>query len=853
MAWQDYATLDVLDLCKQKGSNSENGLSTEEAQKRLEQDGRNIISVIHTSAWRIFLRQLKSPFIYMLLVAAILSAVLTNYSEGVMIFLFIAINTALGFFQEYRSEKTAGMLSKLISWRSKVMRDGQEANIPMDELVSGDVVILETGDKIGADARILSVHNFSVDESALTGESEAIYKQAERLSKAAKNISTASNMVFAGTAVVSGRALAMVTVTGKHTEFGRIASLAASTKRVSSFQVGISKFSSFIMKLVLVTLAFILLLNFVIKGGNLNWPELLLFGIALAIGVIPEALPLVMTFSFSKGAANLAKRKVVVKRLSAVEDLGNIEILCSDKTGTLTENKLRVADRYALTPQGKEEALLLGLLASGPDVENDDPFDQAIRLAAGSSGQNWLGDYKVLFESPFDPKFLRNNVLAEKDKKAVFVVRGALEVILPMCPAADAKKIEAWARKQGTLGRRVLALASKKISKLHFDDFSSRFRDQEKKMTFVGLISFSDPVKESTISAVARAAELGIKIKIITGDSAEVAGAVGVEVGLCVRPSEVMLASVFSTLSEEEKLKALEDYNIFARVAPDEKHEIISRLQAKYSVGYLGDGINDAPALKAAGVSLAVDNASDIAREAADIILLENDLNIIIDGIREGRAIFANSIKYIKATLASNFGNFYAVAIASLLINYLPMLPLQILLLNLLSDFPMIAIAGDTVDDEELKTPKRYDTREIIIAALALGVISTIFDFMSFAIFSRISPAALQTNWFIASVLTELVFIFSIRSRRFFLFARRPGKSLLWLTLPAAAMAILIPFTAFGAKYFHFEAPKPIYIVWILGICALYLASTEAFKLIYYRSSKKKNSDVLLQPLLGSK
>ena len=838
MSWKDFASLDVLEVCKQLGSTCENGLSGQEARKRLVDQGRNSVSSSRLSAGQIFWRQLKSPFIYLLLFASLLSFVLQNFAEGIMIILFIFINTALGFFQEYRSEKTAKMLSKLITWRSKVIRNGKEQLVLTEELVVGDIIVLETGDKVGADARLLFTQNFSVDESALTGESAAVFKESERHKVGDGGLEEAVNMVFAGTAIMSGKATAIVTAIGAKTEFGQIAGLVSKTKRVSSFEVGINKFSNFILKLTLVTLAFVIVLNFIIKGGRLDWLELIIFAIALAIGVIPEALPLVMTFSFSKGAAKLAKKKVVVKRLSAVEDLGNIEILCSDKTGTLTENHLKVASRFASDKGQEEEVLLFSLLAASSSADSHDPFDESIRLAAGRSGRQWKENYKILFDSPFDPKYLRNNVLAEKDGQVIFLVRGALEVIAPMCQRGDLDGAFAWAKEQGRLGRRVLAIASKSVADLNFDDFSARFREEENGMELQGLVSFVDPVKTSTISAVAKAKELGVGIKIITGDSLEVAAAVGMEVGLCNSLEEAISASDFAKLDEIGKGEALHRYNIFARVSPEQKHEIIKRLQAEHSVGYLGDGINDAPALKAAGVSLAVDNASDIAREAADIILLENDLNIIIDGIREGRAIFANSIKYIKATLASNFGNFYAVAIASLLVDYLPMLPLQILLLNLVSDFPMIAIAGDNVDDEELLSPRHYEVHDIIIAALALGVISTIFDFVFFALFSRISPAVLQTNWFIASTLTELLFIFSIRSRRFFLLARRPSPILAYLTIPAALAAIIIPYTHFGQTFFSFTPPQPKHLLWIVGIALLYLASTEIFKLLYYH---KKN------------
>ncbi len=846
MSWKKYALLGSSDSAEELKTDLERGLSEEESAKRLETDGPNLISSNRVLAWQIFIRQLKSPFIYLLLAAALLSFALANWVEGLMIILFIVINTALGFFQEYRSEKTVKLLSTLISWDSKVIRGGKEKIIPTEELVVGDIVVLSTGDKISADARLLEVQDFSVDESSLTGESRAVSKGSECSSSSdLRAMHEACNIVFSGTSVKSGKALAVVIATGNRTEFGKIAKLVSSTKKVSNFELNISKFSSFILKLTILTLAFVVLLNFILKGSNIDWVQLTIFAIALAIGVIPEALPLVMTLSFSKGAGNLAKKKVVVKRLSSVEDLGNMEVLCCDKTGTLTENKMKVAKSFSLVKGKEDSVLLFSLLAATSSLEKHDPFDEAIRQAAGKEGENWLKDYDLLFDSPFDPQYLRNNVLAVKDENPIFLVRGALEVIAPMCSESNNKEAFAWAKSEGSLGRRVLAIASKKIDDFELSSFDTRFREEENELELIGLISFSDPVKQTTFSAVSKAKKWGVGIKIITGDSPDVAGAVGLELGLCEKLDGVMTAKEYEVLGDDEKDIALSKYNIFARVSPEQKYDMIKRLQNKFSVGYLGDGINDAPALKVASVSLAVDNASDIARETADIILLENDLNTIIEGVHEGRIIFTNSIKYIKATLASNFGNFYAVAIASLLIPYLPMLPLQILLLNLLSDFPMIALAGDTVEDDELLKPKNYEIKDIILTTLSLGLVSTIFDFVFFALFSRISPAVLQTNWFIASTITELVFIFSIRSKHFFLFAKKPSAMLVYLTVPAALVAIVLPFTNFGHNVFKFTSPEPKHLLWILGISLLYLASTEAFKLIYYSKKRGVRGEVL--------
>lgn len=839
MYWKKYALAEIDAISAEFDSDVEKGLTQEQAQERLESSGPNLMATNKVLAWHIFLRQLKSPFIYLLFFAVILSFLMQNWVEGLMILLFIFINTFLGFFQEFRSEKTAKLLSTLISWRSRVIRSGEEKVIPTEELVPGDLISLEPGDKISVDARVVEAQDFSVDESALSGESVAVNKNSEIIfSKELSGLHQAGNMVFSGTSVKSGKALAIVVATGNQTEFGKIAKLVSSTKKVSNFEVSIGRFSSFILKLTVATLVFVVLLNVLLKGASLDWPQLIIFAIALAIGVIPEALPLVMTLSFSKGAGVLAKKKVVVKRLSSVEDLGNIEILCSDKTGTLTENKMRVAETFSLEKDKEDQVLLFNYLASTSAVEKNDSFDEAIRETISKELVAVADNYELLFDSPFDPRYQRNNVLVSKDNKPYFVVRGAFETIEPMCQLTNNKEAMLWAQAQGKLGRRVLAVAIKNIVDLDLDSFETSFRREEDQLELLGLVSFSDPIKESTYSAVEKAKKWGVGIKIITGDSADVAGAVAYELALCQNIDEVLTAQDYERLSDKEKDEALVKYNVFARVSPEQKHEMIKRYQEKFSVGYLGDGINDAPALKAASVSLAVDNASDIARETADIILLENDLNTIIEGIHEGRVIFTNSIKYIKATLASNFGNFYAVSIAFLFIDYLPMLPLQILLLNLLTDFPMISLSGDSVEDDELVKPKAYDVKDIIIASLSFGVISAIFHFILFSIFSRISPAVLQTNWFVASTLNELVFIYSIRSRHFFLSAKRPTPVLAYLTIPAALVAIILPYTSLGQTLFEFARPEPKYLLWILGITSLYLIATEAFKLLYYPKPK---------------
>ncbi|MBI1863202.1 HAD-IC family P-type ATPase, partial [Candidatus Microgenomates bacterium] len=688
--------------------------------------------------------------------------------------------------------------------------------------------ILNAGDIVAADVRIIEESNFTIDESVLTGESVTVKKTPGKLPGTIKDLYKAQNLCFSGTTVATGRALAVVVATGRDTELGQISNLTIATKRESNFEKNIAKFSKFILYLILGTLVLVFTMNIAIKGVS-EIPRLLIFSIALAVSVIPEALPVVITFSLSRGALRLSKRKVIIKRLSSIEDLGSIEVLCTDKTGTLTENSLTVSGYF---PAVKKDTILLhgGLATADTGEQNASvhSFDMAIGNALTDKERRLIKTYKKIKETPFDPDRKRSSYIVQDGKELLLVVKGAPDELLKLARSSSQNKlIHQWVITEGKEGKRVVMIAKKTIQ--------SADKYDEHGLSIVGCMSFIDPIKQSTKEAISRAKFLGLKIKILTGDSPEVAGAVAHEIGLIANASDVLTGRELDEMPHAKQQEAILNYDIFARVSPAQKYHIIQMLEHNATVGFLGEGINDAPALKIANVGLVVADATDVAREAADIILLKKDLKVIVDGVHEGRIIFTNTSKYIKATLASNFGNFYTVAITSLFITFLPLLPLQLLLINLLTDFPMVAVAADNVDPEEVTQPKKYDLRDTILAATILGVVSTVFDFMFFILYYHQGASILQSNWFIGSVVTELVFLFSIRTKRNVFEAKRPSSILLFLSLTALVIGVVLPFLPVGHTLFSFTSPTAEQMLLAAVIITAYFISTETVKLLYYK------------------
>lgn len=829
LVYQSYTSGDP-DMVLNKLESSAKGLDLAQVKKLQAQYGLNVLTGSKTGWCDILVRQFRSPFIYILLFAALLAFALGELIDGTIILIFVIINAALGFYQEFRSDQALKVLKRYTIPKVYVIRAGLKEEIPATELLPGDIVLLEPGDIVPADMRLLETSNFTLNEAVLTGEAMASGKTHVGLEMSKVPIHEAKNIAFSGTSVLGGKATGVVIATGPQAYIGKIAKLTLETTRASGFEKGMRTFSDFVLKMVGITLLLIFFANLMIKGGSTDIGDMILFVIALAASVIPEALPLVITFSLSRGAVRLSKHKVVVKRLSAIEDLGGIEVLCTDKTGTITENKLTVSEIY-----GKGDVLDQAYTAICRHNNKLDPFDLAIEAA--HKKQKGSDNKKLIHEIPFDPERKRNSALVKAGESYMLIVRGAAEAILPYVIQKDAEITE-WIKNQEEEGKRVIVIAHKSLT----TEGEYNQEEEENNLTLTGALSFTDPPKKSAMDAVKTAQKLGVTIKIITGDGAVVAGSIAKQIGLVESPEEVITAREFFDLNPKKQQSVAEKMHVFARFSPVQKHQLIEILQENREVGFLGDGINDAPALKAANVAIVVQGASDIAREAADVILLNSSLNVIINGIQEGRQVFANTIKYVKITLASNFGNFYAIAIVTLFIEFLPMLPVQILLVNLLSDFPLITVATDSVDQKDITKPEGYNIREFALFAVVFGVVSSAFDFVFFGTFYRISPEALQTNWFIGSILTELLLLYSLRTKRVFFKAPSPSKAIIILTLLAAITTIAIPYTQIGQSVFHFVAPSARQLSLVLMITAIYLVINEIVKVTYYRLAESKST-----------
>ena len=829
LSYKEFCNISPEKIEKILHTDIKKGLTTVKVDEFLSIYGKNEIKKHKNTAWHIILRQVKSSFVYLLLFAAIISFALQQYFDAFFIIIFVLINTILGFIQEYKSSQTAELLNQHLVSQSKVKRNNEYILIPTTDIVPGDIIMLEAGDIVPADIRIISQNNLYVDESVLTGESAEVFKKSNTLKNSVKDIFEANNICFSGTSIKSGMCEGIVINTGKNTEIGRITDQSLDIEEQSILENDLSKISKFILLIVIFSLLLSITINLILKGTE-NIVAILLFAISLAVSVIPESLSTVVILSLSRGAYKLSKHNVIVKRISSVQDIGAIEVLCTDKTGTITENILRIEDIYS---KNRKETLKYLALASSFNIEKKDSnnsFDIAIFNEIPEKYKAKIFNIKKIKSIPFDPERKKNSKLVSIDNKNILILRGAPEEILKSCniPDKEKNKILQLENKYGEHGRRTMAVAIKEMDKkiYYLSDEYSGFK-------FLGMISLVDPIKESTYAAIKKAKQKHIDIKIITGDSGAVAGAVAHKLGLVNKSNNVILGSDIDNMSDKELEKKVLKYNVFARCTPMHKYRIIKAIEKNKKVAFLGEGMNDAPALKAAHVGIVVNDASDIARDSADIILLNKNLNVIIDGIILGRETYANISKYIKITLSSNFGNFYAIVLASFFIKFLPMLPIQILLLNLLSDFPLISISTDNVDDEELQRPSKFILKDFLHFASLLGIISTMADLTLFFIFVKEGEQVLQTAWFIESVITELVIIYSLRTKKIFYKAKKMSKTMYYLIMASILLAILIPL--FFKNQFGFTSLS-LHHYLILGLLiGTYFIISEVVKLIYYR------------------
>lgn len=836
--FSQYATQSHEQIFTELNTSLDAGLSTQEVRKRQKEIGLNQIEK-HSVSWHeILKRQFTSPFVFIFFIIVGIYLALGEYTDAIIILIIIVINTMLGFYQEYHAENNLQMLKQYLISSVTARRDGKEDSVLNNLLVPGDIIVLYPGDIIPADCRFIQEENLMIDESALTGESNPVSKIAEDQKESPKNPFDARNIGFAGTTVTSGKAIAVIFGTGLNTALGHIAYLTTETMSESHLNKGTMRLARFLFSLILMMLVITMILNVIVKGGKLPFSDLFLFSIALAITVIPEALPIVITFCLAKGASRLAQQKVIVKRLSAIEDLGGMEVLCTDKTGTLTENTIAVADVFSDNPRDTlfYAANMLAQATTKSKVQAKG-FESALWQSLTSEELQKAKTLTRIKEIPYDPSLKKNITLLQKNGTYILIIRGPIEEIIHYVtlPKDKLTLVQQWViDEEEKKGNRVLVIAKKEFSAT--TPLSNNLINELTNLEFLGLISFSDPVKKTASLAIKKAQELGLQLKVLSGDSPYVCATVALQLGLISTRDDVITGAEFEKKSLEQRSQCAYSYTVFARVTPEQKYEIINYLQKKYSVGYLGDGINDAPALKTANVSMVVQDAVPIARETADIILLKKSLLVIVSGVEEGRKIFINTLKYISITVVTTFSNGLSLATASLFLDYLPMLPFQLLAVNLISDFPMIAIATDNVDGSELKEIKKYDVKAILIIAIILGSITSLYDFVIFSIFRNSPPTLLHTSWFIFSIMSVLVFIFSFRKKNLFFMPTFPSLPLISLSLIAGITGICLPFTKFGQKILQL-IPLSMHNLLIVGaVTVAYFVTTEVVKLLYYRN-----------------
>jgi Mg2+-importing ATPase len=815
------------------------GLSSADAAARLARYGPNTLKASRRYSFLLrFLRRFRNPLVLVLLAAASVSAVTGDITSFVIISAIVLMSIVLDSIQEHRAEAAAEGLKASVALTEQVLRDGLERTVRAEDVVPGDVVLLAAGDLVPADGRLIEARDFFVNEAFLTGESYPAEKHAAAEGIKSEELAEAANAAFMGSSVVSGSAKLLICATGQATQLGEISGTLRPAPPATALEHGTYEFGMLIMRLTGLLVLFVLLVNVAFHRPLL---ESFLFALALAVGLTPELLPMIVSVTLARGALRMAKERVIVKRLAAIHDLGAMDVLCTDKTGTLTEAKIRLVRRLSLSGAEHERVFDLAWLNSHFESGLRSPLDKAILELEPHDHTGWT----KLDEVPFDFERRRVSVLLEHEGRRILVLKGAPEDVLKLSRhyeepgEADTRPLDeaALARAKtvfeqlGSEGLRVLAIAWHEVAATQ----ATATVVDERELVFAGFAAFLDPPKETAGTTIAALEASGVRIKILTGDNQRVTRHVCAELAIPI--VGMLTGAEVASLNDEALGARVEEANLFCRVTPMQKSRIIQALKRRgHVVGFLGDGINDAPSLHTADVGISVESAADVAKDAADIILLERDLGVLERGVREGRRTFGNIMKYIMMGTSSNFGNMFSMAAASLFLPFLPMLPVQVLLNNLLYDFSEVPIPMDEVDDETTAEPRSWDMRFIRNFMLVLGPVSSVFDFLTFGLLLLVFHATeplFQTGWFIESLATQVLVIFVIRTRRNPL-RSRPTRLLVATSLAVVGVGILLPYSALG-RWFGFVPPPPAFLLALGAMVACYLLLAEAAKRWFYR------------------
>lgn len=813
------------------------GLSATEATARLRRFGPNTLKTsAKSSAWILFFSQFKSPVTLLLIVAALLSAGLGDVADTVIILIIVIISSLLGFWQEKGAANAVSQLLKLVQLRCTALRNGRSLEVPLENIVPGDIVVLSAGDIIPGDSLLLSSQELFVDEAAFTGETFPVEKKCGILPEHT-TLAKRSNALFMGAHVISGKATALVIQTGMRTEFGKISAELQSKAPETDFERGIRKFGYLLMEITL-------LLVLIIFGLNvwLHKPVLdsFMFSLALAVGLTPQLLPAIISVNLSVGARRMAKKQVIVKRLSAIENFGSMNILCSDKTGTITAGIVTLKDTLDCSAQPSRKVLRYAWLNAVLQKGFHNPIDEAICKAYREPEQVPT----VQAEIPYDFIRKRLTIQVVQDDRSLAITKGALNAVLAICSqmeiggtvvpinAENKTLLLSHYQQLSAAGYRTLGLACKDIPA-----GSQITREGECGMTFLGFVTLYDPLKPGIAATIGQLGRFGVKLKVITGDNALIVKSLALQLGL--PDPRILTGSQLQKMSNAALLHAAPLTDIFAEVEPNQKERIIVLLKkAGHVVGFMGDGINDAPALHAADVGISVSSAVDVAKEAADIVLLDQDLQVLVEGIMEGRKTFANTMKYIFMATSANFGNMFSMAGASLFLPFLPLLPKQVLLTNLLTDLPEMAIATDSVDELQVQTPQRWDMDFIRRFMITFGLLSAVFDYLTFGILLWLLHAdqkVFQTGWFTESVISAILIVLVVRTRRAF-FRSLPGRYLAAATLTVLLGVLVVPATPL-MTWFSFTPLPLAFYGWMVLTVIGYMVSAELAKQWFYSRS----------------